>query len=166
MALFFVGKIETRNIVGNIIALASGVAFASYALSLKHHRATEQTRWQTVILGHALIALSMAVLGILHVTALTPGTDDIPKLLFLGIFQIGIAYAFFTYGIAHVRAIDATIISMIEPVLNPVWVFLGIGERPTNYAIAGGLIILAVSLFRTIRGSRESATLEPARAGE
>ncbi len=166
MALFFIGKFETRNIWGNIAAIASGVAFASYALSLKHERATQRSRWQVVIMGHILIAALMIIVALMGATSFTLASGDLSRLLFLGIFQIGIAYAFFTYGIAHVRAIDGMLIAMVEPVLNPVWVFLGVGERPTNYAIVGGLVILALSVIRTARGSEEVIQVETSRAGE
>jgi DME family drug/metabolite transporter len=166
MALFFIGKFEARSIWGNIAALASGIAFATYAVLLKHERATEESRWQVVIIGHVMIAAAMAVLAISGATNVSISSGDAVRLLYLGIVQIGIAYAFFTYGITHVRAIDATLIAMVEPVLNPVWVFLGIGERPTNYAIAGGLIILMVSIVRTVRGSGEVVEVESVRSGE
>jgi drug/metabolite transporter, DME family len=166
MALFFVGKFEARSIWGNIAALASGVAFASYAVILKHERANEDNRWHIVIIGHFIIVAAMASVHFVSGTSISLGDGDLPRLAYLGIVQIGLAYAIFTYGISRVRAIDATLIAMAEPVLNPVWVYLGIGERPTNYAIAGGLIILLVSIVRTIRGSGEAIEVEGARAGE
>jgi drug/metabolite transporter (DMT)-like permease len=166
MALFFIGKFEPRGVWGNIAALASGVAFATYALILKHERATEQSRWQIVIVGHIMIAGAMAIVAVTGHTNLSVSSGDFTRLLYLGIVQIGIAYAFFTYGISHIRAIDATLIAMVEPVLNPIWVFLGIGERPANFALLGGVIILSLSIFRTIRGTRETIELEKARAGE
>jgi drug/metabolite transporter, DME family len=166
MVLFFIGKFEPRGFWGNIAALASGVAFAAYALILKHERATEQSRWQIVIVGHIMIASAMAIIAFTGNTNISVSSGDFTRLLYLGIIQIGIAYALFTYGISHVRAIDATLIAMVEPVLNPVWVFLGIGERPTNFALIGGLIILSLSIIRTVRGSKESVELETARSGE
>jgi drug/metabolite transporter, DME family len=166
MALFFIGKFEPRGFWGNIAALASGVAFAAYALILKHERATEQSRWQIVIVGHIMIASAMAIIALSGGTNVSVSTGDFMRLLYLGIVQIGIAYALFTYGISHVRAIDATLIAMVEPVLNPVWVFLGVGERPANFAIIGGIIILSLSMFRTIRGTRETIEVEAVRAGE
>jgi drug/metabolite transporter, DME family len=166
MALFFIGKFEPRGFWGNIAALASGVAFASYALILKHERATEQSRWQIVIVGHIMIASAMAIIAFTGNTNVSVSSGDFVRLLYLGIIQIGIAYALFTYGISHIRAIDATLIAMVEPILNPVWVFLGVGERPANFAIIGGLIILSLSVIRTVRGSKETVELETARSGE
>ena len=166
MALFFIGKFETRSIWGNLAAIASGVAFASYALSLKHERATLRSRWQVVIMGHLLIAAIMVVISLAGATSFALAPGDLSRLLYLGVFQIGIAYAFFTYGIAHVRAIDGMLIAMVEPVLNPVWVYFGVGERPTNYAIVGGLIILLLSVIRTARGNEDTIQVEASRAGE
>ena len=69
--------------------------------------------------------------------------------------QIGVPYALFTKGIHHVRALDALLLSMLEPVLNPLWVYFGIHETPSEYAIGGGLIILAVVIVRAFREGRK-----------
>lgn len=166
MALFFVGKFEFASFWGNVAALGSGMAFAAYALTLKHQRATARGRWQGVIVGHFVIAIAMALVALLGGTTLSVSGSNLWRLVFLGIVQIGVAYALFTFGIAHIRALDATLIAMIEPVLNPIWVFLGIGERPANLAILGGLIILSLSIIRTVRGAREAIEVEMVRPGE
>lgn len=64
-------------------------------------------------------------------------------LLFLGVFQIGVAYVFFNAGMKRLTATAAVVTGTLEAVLNPVWVFLGIGERPTAWALLGGLLMLA-----------------------
>jgi drug/metabolite transporter, DME family len=157
MALFFVGKFDTRSVWGNIAALASGVFFAGYALMLKHDRASEATRWRIVIVGHAVIMLSMAIYaGVSGASLMPSSTNEFLMLGFLGVVQIGIAYSLFTFGLSHVRALDALLLSMLEPVLNPVWVYLGLGEKPTAYAITGGAIILALVAIRAIRGERNA----------
>ncbi len=166
MALFFTGKFEVRSFWGNIAALGSGMAFAAYALILKHERATFESRWHIVIVGHGMIAIAMTVVALSRGSGFSLSGANLSRLLFLGIVQIGAAYALFTYGIAHIRALDATLIAMIEPVLNPIWVFLGIGERPANLAIVGGLIILSLSIIRTMRGSKEAVDVEAVRSGE
>jgi DME family drug/metabolite transporter len=75
---------------------------------------------------------------------------DFTMLAFLGIFQIGVAYAIFSYGLKRVFAVEASLISMIEPVLNPVWVLIWYGEVPSFFAIIGGMIILFAIASRTI----------------
>ncbi len=167
MALFFVGKIDAEGFWGNIAALASGVAFAAFALSLKHEKASEALRWRSVIVGHGIIVVAMLVLVAAGVTNPMPNyATDFTMLLFLGVVQIGVAYSFFTFGIGYVRAIDATLICMIEPVLNPVWVYLGIGEKPTGWAILGGAIILGVVVAREFLSPNSEAATIRARVGE
>ena len=75
-------------------------------------------------------------------------------ILFLGIFQIGLSFIFFTSAIKHVPAIEATLISTLEPVLNPVWVFLFIGEQPGPLALLGGLIVLAGIAWNAVGSAR------------
>ncbi len=150
MSLFFFDKFEGGAVLGNILALTSGVCFAAYTILLKHARFGEEGRWHSVILGHVLICAAMAVLAIGGVTNIAPnGIGDIGMLVFLGVLQIGVPYTFFTIGIRDVKALDALLLSMLEPVLNPVWVFIGIGERPSNWAILGGTVIIAVVIVRS-----------------
>jgi drug/metabolite transporter (DMT)-like permease len=85
--------------------------------------------------------------------------DDLPLtrrsllvLLFLGMFQIALAYVLFTRGLAHVPATQASLTGMLEPVSNPIWVFLFLGERPSLYAVGGGIIVLSAIAWRTLIG--------------
>ena len=74
---------------------------------------------------------------------------------FLGVFQIAFAYALFSYGLKRILAVEASIISMFEPVLNPVWVFIGYGEQPSYWAIVGGIIIITTIFARTLFDSSD-----------
>ena len=74
----------------------------------------------------------------------------------MGIFQIGISYVIFNAGIKYVSATESMIIATMEAIFNPIWVFLGIGETPSIYAIAGGLIIMSAILWRNLsKGTKE-----------
>jgi drug/metabolite transporter (DMT)-like permease len=73
--------------------------------------------------------------------------------LFLGIFQLAGAYALFVRGIRHVTATEASLVGMLEPIANPIWVFLFLGEKPALTAIAGGLVVLGAIAWRTLSGS-------------
>ena len=77
--------------------------------------------------------------------------SDLWMVSFLGVFQIAIAYAFFSFVLKRVIAVEASIISMVEPVLTPFWVFIGYGEVPATTALIGGLIIIAAISVRTIQ---------------
>ena len=76
---------------------------------------------------------------------------DYAAVAFLGIFQIGISYILFIKGVrGGTRPLDASIIGFIEPLLNPVWVFLFVGERPSQWALLGGTIIIATVVIHTV----------------
>jgi drug/metabolite transporter (DMT)-like permease len=73
----------------------------------------------------------------------------------LGVFQVGLAAVFFSWGIKRVSAVEGILIVGLEPVFNPLWVFLVIGERPGINALAGGaVIILAVIAVSIVSASR------------
>jgi drug/metabolite transporter (DMT)-like permease len=87
-------------------------------------------------------------------------THDAVSVLYLGVVQIGVAYTLFTVAMARgVRSLDAGIIGYIEPILNPIWVFLFIGERPSTWAVLGGAIIItAVIAHMLVEAKRSRAT--------
>jgi drug/metabolite transporter (DMT)-like permease len=145
MLLFFVGKLEPGHLEGNIIALLSGIAFASFFLGMKKNDPKYQ--YSSIFYGNILVAIiSIPFLFSLQIVT----TNDFLMVAFLGVFQIAIAYAFFSSGLKRIYAVEASIIAMIEPVLNPVWVFLGYGETPSITAIIGGLIILGAIIVRSL----------------
>ena len=79
-----------------------------------------------------------------------PGLKGWVGLVLLGIFQLGFSYIFFATALKRVRALDAILICAIEPVLNPIWVFLLIGERPGRWALLGGCVILVSVAVRSV----------------
>jgi len=109
----------------------------------------------SVFYGNIIIVLLMLPL-ILNDPPVQVNSADVLAILFLGVFQIGIAYILFTKGIAEgVRSLDASIVGFIEPLLNPIWVFLILGERPSRWAILGGVIIMAAVVFHTVKSNRK-----------
>lgn len=149
MSLFFVGQLRPQDVEGNLTALASGVCFALFLLLLRHQRAGRVNRASSVIYGNVIICLLTAPAFARVVPALT--VRDVLIVSYLGVVQIGLAYTLFTLGIARgVRSLDAGVVGYIEPMLNPVWVFLFLGERPSKWALAGGCIIIAAVLAHTV----------------
>ncbi|MBV8516910.1 MAG: DMT family transporter [Acidobacteria bacterium] len=153
MALFFVGRFEARGMAGNAMALLSSVFFASMILALRraHDASRAAVAWGNVALALALLPF------VAHDLALT--TKSLLALLFLGVFQIGVAYAFFVKGLRHVAATEASLTGMLEPVMNPIWVLLFIGERPSIYALFGGAIVLAAIAWHTLQGGEPASEL-------
>lgn len=155
MSLFFVGKLQPNDVAGNLTALASGLCFALFLLLLRHQRGGESNRASSVIYGNIIICI-VTLPAFAH-AAHTLTVRDALIVSYLGVVQIGLAYTLFTLGIARgVRSLDAGVVGYIEPMLNPVWVFLFLGERPSRWAIVGGCIIIAAVLAHTIELARNS----------
>jgi DME family drug/metabolite transporter len=155
MSLFFVGKLRPQDVTGNLLALASGVCFACYFLLLRHSRSRDVNRASSVIYGNLLVVLIAAPAGLAVVSNIN--RHDALSVLYLGVVQIGLAYTLFTLGMARgIRSLDAGIVGYIEPVLNPIWVFLVLGERPSKWAVLGGLIIVSAVVVHTTVKAKES----------
>ena len=152
MALFFVGRFEARGMAGNAMALMSSVFFAMLILALRreHDASRAAVTWGNVAIAAALFPF------VANDLALSPRSFLV--MMFLGVFQIGLAYAFFVKGLRHVTATQASLTGMIEPVANPIWVLLFLGEKPSSFAIAGAAIVLAAIAWHTMQG--EPATVD------
>ena len=75
-------------------------------------------------------------------------------ILILGIFQLGVSYILYSWAMKHVTAIEAVLLTTLEPILNPVWVALFYGEVPSTMAIIGGVIVVAGVVARNFAYER------------
>jgi drug/metabolite transporter (DMT)-like permease len=143
LGLFFLDRLTPGQVTGNLVALASGVAFA---LSIMGLRRLGDQGPAALVQGNLLAA---AVTMPLWAFGPSPTPLDLGLVAFLGVFQLGLSYLCFTRGLEGVPAVEAALLVLLEPVLNPVWTFLLTGERPGPWAVAGGAIILAATAWRT-----------------
>jgi drug/metabolite transporter (DMT)-like permease len=149
LALFFADRLTVEGSLGNILAISSGVTFAWVHLLLRRQRTGSPHG--ALILGNALAGL--ACLPFMFRVA--PDTRSWLGLVFLGVFQLGAANLIYSRVIRHVRAVDASLILMLEPILNPIWVVLFYGERPGRWAIVGGAIVFVVISGRSFLQARD-----------
>jgi len=149
MVLFFFGKLELSGIQGNLIAIGSGISFALFTLFLKWKKQIHKTEDTMIyiVVGNILVCIFCLPLMINN---LTLDLTQFLILLYMGIFQIGISYIIFNEGVKYISATESMIIAMLEAILSPIWVFLGVGEVPSGYAIAGSLIILITIVWRNL----------------
>jgi drug/metabolite transporter (DMT)-like permease len=149
---------------GNLLGVACGLAWALTLLALRwaerghDHRALGLT---AVIAGNALacaIALPFA-LPLPNAPVAAWAT-----MLYLGVFQIGLAYVALTAAMRHLPALDASLLLLLEPVLNPVWTWLARGERPGGWTIAGGAVIIVAAGAKAVADAR-ATTLSAATKG-
>ncbi|HET7785327.1 MAG TPA: EamA family transporter [Myxococcales bacterium] len=160
MSLFFVGKVEAGQALGNALGIVSGVFFALTVVLLRRDaRSGSGDALPATALGNLLAAAATLPFALRALPAmLTPAGAGV--LLYLGIVQLGLAYWLFIKGVRRVPAAEASLICMLEPVLNPVWVLIGFGERPGAWAVAGGAIVVGAVVVRTLvpQAQRASTT--------
>lgn len=158
MFLFFMGELSPGHLEGNLIALFSGIMFAAFFLGMRKNQPVYQV--PSIFWGNIIVAL-ICVPFLLSIQQIN--SSDLWMVSFLGVFQIAVAYAFFSFGLSRVLAVEASIISMFEPVFNPVWVYLGYGEIPSTYAIIGGIIIITVIIIRSFIFGAKAITVKLSR---
>jgi drug/metabolite transporter (DMT)-like permease len=151
MALFFLDKLSSGGALGNILAALSGVSFGfSFVFMRGQEKGTQE---ESLILSHAItFAVSIPFMVMSGPPA---GASSWMAISAMGVFQIGIASILFSYGLKRVGALESVLTTSLEPILNPVWVFVWNGEKPGIWAIVGGtLIILMVSVRPFLRRGR------------
>lgn len=147
MILFFLGNLGGGSLVGNIAAVASGLTFALYFVFMRMQK--DGSPIESALLAHILTAVaSFAVCCFLPAPRLT--APSVAIVIALGVFQIGFATVLFSYGISRVTAVQGVIAAGLEPVFNPLWVFLATGETPAANALAGGGVIIAAVVASSI----------------
>jgi drug/metabolite transporter (DMT)-like permease len=145
LALFFVDQLSPGQLAGNLVALVAGVAFAASILGLRRLGPDGPAALVWGNLMAAAVTLPLWPLG--------PAADaaDLGAVAFLGVFQLGLAYLCFSLGLRGTPAVEASLLVLLEPVLNPVWTFLFAGERPGRWALTGGAVILLATIWRTLQ---------------
>ena len=164
LALFFVST-ETpvatapNPVRGNLLATISGFFWAVTVCGLRwlgRGDGAHGSPVAAVVSGNVtafLVALPMAL-------PLGPhGALDWAVVSYLGVFQIALAYVLVTSGIRHIPALEASLILLIEPVLNPVWAWIIQGERPGGWALLGGAIILGATTLKGWVDSRAQRSI-------
>lgn len=160
LLLFFVGaeppatQTATNPALGNVLATLSGITWALTLVGLRwmgNRAGGEGSALPTVVAGNVIAFLACAP-GAFPVAS--AGADDWLAVAYLGVFQIGAAYLLLTAGIRHVPALEASVLLLLEPALNPVWSWLVHGETPGVWSIAGGALILGATVLRTAVDAR------------
>lgn len=153
MVILFSGQLGGGHLAGDLIALGSAVTFSFFFIFMRMQK--DGSPLESILLSHWITALTGLI-----VTLFLPlpkiNMASIVAVMVLGIFQLGLAGVLFNYGIKRISAVNANLIAVIEPVFNPVWVFLAVGEAPSlNVILGGGIIVAAVTAASIISVRRE-----------
>ena len=156
IACFFLDSLGSGRLLGDIIAVVSGV---SYAWIFLLNKIPDGDPLSSVILGQSMAA----VIGfpfLVQETVFTPSA--LAYAIALGVFQLGLAYVFFTTGVRTAPPVAASLVAGIEPILNPVLVALVVGETLTPLAFVGGAIVfVSIMGYNVLSARREKQTAQP-----
>jgi drug/metabolite transporter (DMT)-like permease len=128
-----------------LVATACGFGFGLMTILLRKQK--DGSPIESIILGNLFCGL-IGLPALLSAPALP--ASGWAALVALGVVQLGISYLLYSRAIKHVTALEAVLIPVLEPVLNPVWVMLAVGERPSPLALLGGAIVLGAVTTRAI----------------
>ena len=156
------GNVSETMVLGNTLAAFSGITWAGTTLfqrkqqiliaqRIREYGTTAVPKHNTSRDAFMLAQILTAVFGLPFIFLMKGGIPDLQSVVFLflmGLFQMGLPNILYSIGIKKVTALSASLITMIEPLMNPVWVFLFVHEIPTVKCIIGGLIILGFILLR------------------
>jgi drug/metabolite transporter (DMT)-like permease len=142
MVLFFFDDLSTGNMLGNILGIISGAAFGFTAIFMRMQKNASPI--ESIFAGNIITAL----IGIPFMFGPGPDLRGWTALLILGVVQLTIPYILFSLAIRHVSALEALLVPIIEPILNPIWVFIFLSEVPGRWALMGGAIVLASVIAR------------------
>jgi len=155
--VMFLDQLGGGRMLGNIFALLSGIAFSFYLVFMRMQK--DGSPLESILLAHWLTAGigigATVVLGFPTVTLKSAAAVAV-----LGFVQIGIPAILITAAIKRISAVSANLIAVIEPVFNPVWVFLALGEAPGLNAVIGGVVILSAVAGASVISARSIAFLE------
>lgn len=144
MVLFFFDRISPTGLWGNLAGVTAGITFAWLILLLRKQK--DGSPIESVILGNVLTAL----IALPVIVRQMPSTQDWMWLFLLGSVQTAVPYIIYATAIRHVTALEGTLVPVIEPLLNPTWAFLFLGEIPGFWAVIGGIVILSAIILRSV----------------
>jgi drug/metabolite transporter (DMT)-like permease len=163
LSLFFVGHESASATapdpaLGNLLGAASGLSWALTVAGLRwlsaHNAGERDGAMPAVVAGNALAFLLCLPMAAPFSTG-TAGNWLL--IVYLGVFQVGVAYLFVTDGLRRVPALEASVLLLVEPAFNPIWAWLVHDERPGRWALVGGIVIIAATTGKAIYDSRRNS---------
>lgn len=139
ISLFFLDQLKPGYLIGNFVAIGAGMFMAGMYVAVGEIE--EEERFSGIVNGQALTFL----VGLPFFVATKPPltATAVLALLALGVFQLGLSYVLYVKASRYCPPLACCLLGAVEPLLNPVWVFLFNGERPGVFALIGAVIVIA-----------------------
>jgi len=161
LVLFFIGSEHSSAsapdpAAGNALAAINGVTWALTVLGLRWVATRDHAAGAVAatLIGGNLLACLLGLPAALPVRAASAA--DWALIGYLGVFQVSVAYLLVTDAVRHLTAFETSLLLLLEPVLNPIWAWIVHGERPGPWSLAGGAVILGVTVAKTAIDARRS----------
>ncbi len=139
ISLFFLDKLGAGSLLGNCLGILAGLFMAG--MYVVTGRTDQDSRMSGILLGHVFTAVIGVPMIFFFPTPVS--TTAVLSILALGVIQLGIPYILYGLAVKSCPPLACSLIGAIEPLLNPVWVFLFNGEVPGIYALFGGVIVIS-----------------------
>ena len=150
LTFFFRDALGQGAFLGNTLAIVSGIVFGAQSVFMRMMK--DGNPRDSMLLTHILCAAAGLPFVFLYPPSIT--VSSVASILYMGIFQIGLASLLFAYGIKFIPALLAMLTQVVEPILNPVWVLAITGEKPSPAVLPGGAIIITAVLASSFIGMR------------
>lgn len=158
MVLFFLDQLSSDGMLGNLIAILSGASFGAMVIAIRNldQRASLRGVWY----GNFILALGLIFVPLPEFVDIQSAS----QMMALSLFQIALPYYLYTKVAQRVSPLDAVLILTLEPILNPIWVMLTLGEKPGPWAILGAAVVILGIALRQIQN--EKTSMNVARIGD
>lgn len=157
IALFFLDQLKPGYLLGNLVAIGAGMFMAGMFMTVGEMEGEE--RFSAIVTGQFLTFLAGLPFIVITRPAFTPGAAL--SILALGVFQLGISYILYVKASRYCPPLACCLLGAVEPLLNPVWVFLFDGERPGFFALIGSVVVVASVTVWCVFGKEKAG--EPVR---
>jgi drug/metabolite transporter (DMT)-like permease len=155
MGLFFLDQLSTAHLWGNLMAILSGMSFGLMVVFLRKQK--QAFPLGSILLGNLLTAAICSPFWM----GVSIDAVSWRYLIILGVVQLGLSYVLYAVAIRHVSAIEAIMVPVIEPILNPLWVWLFLNETPGPWAIPGGILVIAASILCSVGRMKNGPAIQP-----
>ena len=162
IVLFFLDDLNPGDMLGNIIALGAGLTLGIFFVFGSKSTSIDENM-SAIFMGNFITFLVGIPFYFLYPPTFT--VQSVLSILVLGIFQLGVPYILYGIAIRDCPPLTASLISMFEPLLNPLWVFLVMGETPGIMALIGGLIVVVTITLYSISNIK-TATAQAAQQSQ
>ena len=153
IAVMFTGSLGSGALVGNVIALGVSLAFAGQLVALRRQNAAVDMLPTVLIAGLISVPLALPFAWPLEATS-----RDLVFLAIMGAFQLAFGCALMTIAVRHLPAAEIGLFALLETILGPLWVWMAYGERPTDLALFGALVVIGALAANALLGLHRSST--------